>query len=225
MNTKSLAIFDLDGTLLDTSKSICDTLIFTLNELDLPTLARNQILGAVGMPLTEILSPLRLPAAIEAAVVNRFRELLQINIRNGVSVFPGVVEFINELVRNSVNLAVATSKPTLLAKESMKFSALKSFNFTILGSDGLKPKPNPDVLLKVMVQHPNVKSTVMFGDRTEDILAARAAGIQSVGIAQSAHSVDELLNAGANLTFKDFEQVNQHTKRVLDLLMLKRHVP
>jgi phosphoglycolate phosphatase len=225
LKTKSLAIFDLDGTLLDTSKSICDTLIFTLNELDLPTLARNQILETIGMPLTEILLPLKLPAAIEAVVVSRFRELLQINIQNGVSVFPGVVEFIDDLVRNSVNLAVATSKPTLLAKESMKFSELKSFNFTILGSDGLKPKPNPEVLLRVMAQYPNVKKIVMFGDRVEDTLAARAAGIQSVGIAQSAHSMDELDNAGANLTFKDFEQVNQHSKRVLELLMLKRHVP
>ncbi len=225
MSTKSLAIFDLDGTLLDTSKSICDTLMFTLNELDLPALARNQINEAIGMPLSEILSPLKLPTAIEAVVVSRFRELLLINIQNGVRTFPGVVEFINELVRNSVSLAVATSKPTLLAKESMKFSALKSFNFTILGSDGLKPKPNPEVLLKVMVQHPNVKNIVMFGDRAEDILAARAAGIQSVGIAQSAHSMDELLNAGANLTFKDFEQVNQQTKRVLDLLKPIHHAP
>ena len=177
------------------------------------------------MPLEEILSPLRLTAAIEAVVVRRFRELLLANISEGVKTFPGVVEFINELVRNSVSLAVATSKPTLLAKESMKFSALKSFNFTILGSDGLKPKPNPEVLLKVMEQHPNVKNIVMFGDRVEDILAARAAGIQSVGIAQSAHSMDELLNAGANLSFKDFEQVNQRSKRVLELLKLKCHVP
>ena len=225
MNTQSLAIFDLDGTLLDTSKSICDVLILTLNELDLPTLARNQILEAIGMPLTEILSPLRLPPAIEAIVVSRFRELLQINIQNGVSVFPGVVEFINELVRNSVSLAVATSKPTLLAKESMKFSALKSFDFTILGSDGLKPKPSPEVLLKVMEPYPSVKNIVMFGDRVEDILAARAAGIQSVGVAQSAHSLDELLNAGANMTFLNFEQVNQQTKRVLNLLKPIHHAP
>jgi phosphoglycolate phosphatase len=225
LNTKGLAIFDLDGTLLDTSTSICDTLIFTLKELKIPSLDSKQIIESIGMPLEEILSPLRLTAAIEAVVVRRFRELLLANISEGVKTFPGVVEFINELVRNSVSLAVATSKPTLLAKESMKFSALKSFNFTILGSDGLKPKPNPEVLLKVMEQHPNVKNIVMFGDRVEDILAARAAGIQSVGIAQSAHSMDELLNAGANLSFKDFEQVNQRSKRVLELLKLKCHVP
>lgn len=225
MNTKSLAIFDLDGTLLDTSKSICDSLILTLNELNLPALARNQINEAIGMPLNEILSPLRLPAAIEAVVVSRFRELLLISIQNGVRIFPGVVEFINELVGNSVNLAVATSKPTLLAKESIKYSALKSFNFTILGSDGLKPKPNPEVLLMVMEQYPNVKNIVMFGDRVEDILAARAAGVHSVGIAQSAHSMDELLNAGADLTFQNFEQVNQQTKGVLDLLKPTHHVP
>jgi phosphoglycolate phosphatase len=188
-------------------------------------LARNQINEAIGMPLSEILSPLRLTAAIEAVAVSRFRELLLISIQNGVRIFPGVVEFINELVGNSVNLAVATSKPTILAKESMKFSALKSFNFTILGSDGLKPKPNPEVLLKVMEQYPNVKNIVMFGDRVEDILAARAAGIQSIGIAQGAHSMNQLLNAGANLTFENFEQVNQYSEKVLSLLMPKHHVP
>jgi phosphoglycolate phosphatase len=225
LNIKSLAIFDLDGTLLDTSKSISDKLLLTLNELNLPALARNHINEAIGMPLSEILSPLSLPAAIEAVVVSRFRELLLISIQNGVRIFPGVVEFINELVGNSVNLAVATSKPTLLAKESMKFSALKSFNFTILGSDGLKPKPSPEVLLKVMEQYPNVKNIVMFGDRVEDILAAKAAGVHSVGIAQSAHSIDELLNAGADLTFQNFEQVNQQTKGVLDLLKPTHHVP
>jgi phosphoglycolate phosphatase-like HAD superfamily hydrolase len=107
----------------------------------------------------------------------------------------------------------------------MKFSALKSFNFSILGSDGLKPKPNPAVLLKVIEHHPNVKNIVMFGDRVEDILAARAAGIHSVGIAQSAHSMDELLKAGADLTFENFEQINQQTNRVLDLLKPIHHVP
>jgi len=225
LNTQSLAIFDLDGTLLDTSKSICDTLIWTLNELNLPSLTRNQIVEAIGMPLNQILLPLRLPSSIEAVVVRRFRELLLVDINKGVRIFPGVIEFINELVRNSVDLAVATTKPTSLAKESIKFSALENFNFTVLGSDGLKPKPNPEVLLKIVVQHPNVRNIVMFGDRVEDVMAARAAGIQSVGIAQSSHSMNELLDAGASLTFENFEQVNQNIKRVLDLLKPIHHGP
>jgi HAD superfamily hydrolase (TIGR01549 family) len=223
LNTKSLAIFDLDGTLLDTSISICNSLMLTLNEFGLPPLESKQIIENVGIPLKEILSPLKLSATIEGAVVSRFRELLLSDIQEGVKTFPGVVEFINKLMTNSITLAVATTKPTLLAKESMKFSALETFNFTILGSDGLQPKPNPEVVQKVMAQHPGAKNILMFGDRVEDILAAKAAGIQSIGIAQTTHSMDKLLQAGACLTFRDFEQVNQQSEKVLNLLKPTRH--
>jgi HAD superfamily hydrolase (TIGR01549 family) len=225
LNTKSLAIFDLDGTLLDTSISICNSLMLTLNEFGLPPLESKQIIENVGIPLKEILSPLKLSATIEGAVVSRFREFLLSDIQEGVKTFPGVVEFINKLMTNSITLAVATTKPTLLAKESMKFSDLETFNFTILGSDGLQPKPNPEVVQKVMAQHPGAKNILMFGDRVEDILAAKAAGIQSIGIAQTIHSMDKLLQAGACLTFRDFEQVNQQSEKVLNLLQPTRHVP
>jgi len=225
LNTQSLAIFDLDGTLLDTSTSICNTLILTLSELKLPPLESTQIIEGIGMPLKAILSPLKLSTDIEAVVVSRFRELLLTNIQEGVKTFPGVIEFINKLVRNSVNLAVATSKPTILANESMKFSVLRSFNFNILGSDGLKPKPNPAVVQKVMEQYPGVKNIVMFGDRVEDIIAAREAGIQSVGIAQSAHSMDNLLHAGASLAFKNFDEINLQSTKVICLLNPIPHVP
>ena len=219
-----MAIFDLDGTLLDTSSSICRTLMFTLDELKLPPLESNQIIGAIGKPLKEILLPLKLPIDIEEAVVKRFRELLQVDIQRGVKTFPGVIEFVTDLDRRSIRLSVATSKPTLLAKESVKFSQLSSFDFTILGSDGLKSKPNPEVVQKVISLYPGVGNIVMFGDRVEDAMAARAAGIKSVGIAQSTHSMDDLLNAGANLTFNSFEEVNQNIEKVFDLFDFRHHV-
>lgn len=199
--------------------------MLTLSDLKLPPLESTQIIEGIGMPLKAILSPLKLSTDIEAVVVNRFRELLLTNIQEGVKTFPGVIEFINKLVRNSVNLAVATSKPTILANESMKFSVLKNFNFNILGSDGLKPKPNPAVVQKVMEQYPGVKNIVMFGDRVEDIIAAREAGIQSVGIAQSTHSMDNLLHAGASLAFKNFEAINLQSAKVIRLLNPIPRVP
>ncbi len=225
MNKKHLAIFDLDGTLLDTAMSICNTLNLTLAELNLPLLEKSQILGAVGMPLKEILAPLQLPIEAQATVVQRFRELLLMNIRQGVNTFSGVIQFVTKLEANSVQLSVATSKPTLLAKESIKFSALGSFNFTILGSDGLKPKPDPEIVRKVIDQHPGVRNVVMFGDRVEDVLAARAAGIPSVGIAQSAHSTNELLFSGANLAYHNFDEINQEFQKVFELFSSIPHVP
>ena len=225
MDKERLAIFDLDGTLLDTAMSICDTLRLTLHDLNLPQLAERQILDSIGMPLKEILLPLKLPPIIEVTVVKRFRELLLMNIQHGVKTFSGAIQFVTELERNSVHLSVATSKPTLLAKESMKFSVLRSFNFTILGSDGLQPKPNPEVVQRVIDQYPGVRNVVMFGDRVEDMQAARAAGIQAVGIAQSAHRKDQLLTAGAQLAYNNFHEANREFDIVYELFTSIRHVP
>ncbi len=220
-----MAVFDLDGTLLDTSASICETLIATLKELRLPILDERHIIASIGLPLKKILSPLKLSDLIEQKVIERFRELLLISIPSGVNMFPGVNQFVKDLDQRSVILGVATSKPTLLAKESMKFSPLNNFNFSILGSDGLLPKPNPDVILKMIAQHPLGTKAVMFGDRAEDMEAARAAGIQSVGIAQGAHSKDQLLMAGASLAYSNFEGANEEFETVFELFTSTRHGP
>jgi HAD superfamily hydrolase (TIGR01549 family) len=225
LSEKYLAIFDLDGTLLNTSKSISDALIETLKEFELPSLDKRQIMGSVGLPLKSILSPLQLSDLIEERVTVRFREILLVNIHRGVETFPGVDQFVKKLVLKSAYLGVATTKPTLLAKESMKFSRLNTLKFSILGSDGLKPKPNPEVILKLIAQHPPVAKAVMFGDRVEDMQAASAAGILSVGIAQSAHSKDQLLTAGAILVFNNFEEANHNFEKVFELFTSIRHVP
>jgi phosphoglycolate phosphatase len=220
-----LAVFDLDGTLLDTSVSICETLIATLKELKLPILDAETILASIGLPLKEILSPLQLSDFIEQKAIERFRDLLLSSIPKGVDTFPGVNQFVKKLDQKLVLLGVATSKPTLLAKESMKFSRLSIFNFSILGSDGLAPKPNPEVIHRFIAQHPHGIKAVMFGDRVEDMQAAKAAGIQSIGLAQGTHSKGQLLIAGASLAYSNFEEAYDEFETVFELFTSTRHVP
>jgi phosphoglycolate phosphatase-like HAD superfamily hydrolase len=63
----------------------------------------------------------------------------------------------------------------------------------------------------------------MFGDRVEDMQAATAAGIQSVGIAQSAHSKDQLLIAGASLAYSNFEEAYDEFETVFELFTSTHH--
>ena len=63
----------------------------------------------------------------------------------------------------------------------------------VQGTDGFFPKPDPEVL-RLCMQGLGAKSAVMFGDRIEDIQAAKLLGLPSIGIAHSAHSVDSLLD-------------------------------
>ena len=225
MSQKPFAIFDLDGTLLNTASSICDTLITTLEEMNLPILGRAQIEETIGLPLESILAPLQLSPELQGIVVKRFRELLRLSIKKNIDVYPFAWEFVKKLEEEAFRLGIATSKPTLLAKESISHSTLNQFNFLVLGSDGLKPKPDPEVIHKIISLQADVSSAVMFGDRQEDMKAACAAGIQSVGIAQGAHSEVHLRNAGAKLVYQNFSEAITDFEKILELFFPKRHVP
>ncbi len=225
LNNRLLAIFDLDGTLLDTTSSICETMIETLVELELPQLDRSYIEGTIGLPIETILSPLKLTDSGRVEAINVFREKLHLKIRKGVKIFPRADEFIKLLENKQILLSIATSKPTFLAIESVKNSSLSNFNFKILGSDGLKPKPNPEIIFRILAEHDPTFSAVMFGDREEDIKAARSAGIKSVGISQTSHNKQQLLNAGASFVFKDFTEAIENFEEVYGLFLPKHHVP
>ena len=193
--------------------------------MNLPILGRAQIEETIGLPLESILAPLQLSPELQGIVVKRFRELLRLSIKKNIDVYPFAWEFVKKLEEEAFRLGIATSKPTLLAKESISHSTLNQFNFLVLGSDGLKPKPDPEVIHKIISLQADVSSAVMFGDRQEDMKAACAAGIQSVGIAQGAHSEVHLRNAGAKLVFQNFSEAITDFEKILELFFPKRHVP
>lgn len=58
----------------------------------------------------------------------------------------------------------------------------------------------------------------MVGDRTEDIEAARGAGIPSVGIAKGAHSKEKLLSFGATLVYKSIADALGEVSSILSLI-------
>jgi len=225
LKNSSLAIFDLDGTLVDTSNSICDTLIETLSELELPNLDRLQIEKSIGLPLDIMLENLNLSSSKKDEVIRVFRDRLFSNLQLGSTAFAGAEAFIDLLQRKSILLSIATSKPTYLAKETIKHSALSRFDFHILGSDGIKPKPDPEIIFKILALHEGVYSAVMFGDREEDIIAAFRAGIPSVGIAQSSHSPSRLIDAGAVLVYGNFKEAINDIDQISELFLTIRRVP
>ena len=87
----------------------------------------------------------------------------------------------------------------------------------IQGTDNFPAKPDPTCIFRAMGRI-NTKSAIMIGDRTEDIYAAKAALIQSVGIAQSFHDSKTLIEAGATLAFETFQDFAS-SKELMPLLI------
>jgi phosphoglycolate phosphatase len=196
-------IFDLDGTLVDSTRQIGYSINCARNEFGYSELPRSAIEELLGLPINHFLMDIRLSKTEKEKVILRFREILKLEIMKQNLVFPGVEDYLIKARGLNVKLAIATSKPTYLAKMVIWNSSLNQLFDVIQGTEDFPAKPDPTCINKAM-NSLKTKNAIMVGDRVEDVIAANAAGIDCVGIAQSFHGKQVLKEAGARYAFDSF---------------------
>ncbi len=211
-------IFDLDGTLVDSSKQIGDSINCARKEFGFHPLPLSKVEELVGLPVHHFLRDIELNKIQEKDLILRFRQILEIEISRENHVFPGVTEFLNQIKSEGLKTGIATSKPTYLAELVVKHSSLNGLFDVVQGTEGFPAKPDPTCIQKTMARLDTNKA-IMVGDRIEDIQAAIAAGIDSIGIAHSFHDKATLKAAGAVQvfdTFLEFVQSKESLRRLVD---------
>ncbi|HHY76263.1 MAG TPA: HAD-IA family hydrolase [Firmicutes bacterium] len=168
-------LFDLDGTLIDTTQAILDSLQYTVRYFTGETRDKEQFRKYAGVPLDEVLMDL-LPDHIEEARDVYIRHNLSLHDEM-VRAFPGTIETLEELRRRGVKLAIVTSKRRPSAMFGLKATGLLGrFDAMVFYDDVTKHKPEPEPILKALELLGIEKGTVlMVGDSTYDIRAARSA--------------------------------------------------
>ena len=212
-------VFDLDGTLVDSRNQIQDSLNKTRETSQLPPAPIELVRSQLGLPVEKLFSDLNLEPNELNSLIQTFRENLLGVIYNGNPVFEGVVPFIHKVKQLGFPIGVATTKPTYLAKEVIANSDLMGLVDYVQGTDGFAPKPDPEVLRRCM-QGLGVENAIMFGDRKEDMQAAKTLGISSIGIAQSAHGIEDLLGDGAKFAFRNFVDLDLYFDQIIHLINL-----
>jgi phosphoglycolate phosphatase len=203
-------LFDLDGTLTDSSEGIVRSLIYTLERLDRPIPDRLQALNQgeskselrhyIGPPIRQVFTELlesQDSDAIEAAIVIFRERFIPIGIYEN-HVYPGIVELLDGL-KSQHKLFVATSKPQVLAQIVLDHFGLAPYFSAIYGTglDGhLDRKP---LLVQKLLADQNLDSTKtwMIGDRYHDIEAALFNQLGSIGVTYGYGGKAELEAAGA----------------------------
>ena len=217
MKSKAGFVFDLDGTLVDSRNQIQVSLDKARTNSQLAPASIDFVQKQLGLPVENLFYDLDLPASELRGLIQSFRDHILAEVKNGNSVFEGVVPFIQKIKYLGILVGVATTKPTYLAKEVIANSDLMGLVDFVQGTDGFAPKPNPEVLRRCM-QGLGVENAIMFGDRKEDMQAAKTLGILSIGIAQSAHSIDDLLGEGAKFAFRNFGELDFNSDQILHLV-------
>ncbi len=193
------AIFDLDGTLIDSFDQIIDCCLRVRKAMKLKSLSKRELSSRIGLPVEHLFSD-NPPDVIQTAVM-LFRIELSNEIERENHAFEGAFELLSALKQQGVGISVATSKPHHLALKVINNSSLKEFIDYVQGIDGFAPKPDPEVVIRCQNKLLADKF-VMLGDRPEDMQAGLRSGCYSVGIAQGVFGESELKKAGAQETYE-----------------------
>jgi phosphoglycolate phosphatase len=202
MSARRLAVFDLDGTLVDSQVAILAAMAEAFAAAGRPVPSREATLGIVGLSLPVAMAQLAPDAAPEecAAMVAAYRAAF---LRGACAapppLYPGARAMLEALAaRGDVLLAVATGKSRRGLDAVLAGHRLAAFFVTTQVSDDHPSKPHPS-MLRAALDAAGVPAAraAMIGDTRFDIDMARAAGVPALGVSWGYHPSEALAGADA----------------------------
>jgi len=184
-----LAIFDVDGTLMDSQAMIVASLTAAFAAEGLVSPSRSEMLDIVGLSLVNAMAILR--PAEEAARHERLAQAYKEafwSYRASRSYpelpFDGAFDMLRRLqARGDVLLGIATGKAQRGVRHIIDQFGLEGVFATIQTSDDAPSKPHPDMILQAMREvGVEAEDTVMIGDAVFDIDMAHAAGVRPIAV-------------------------------------------
>ena len=208
-----LAIFDVDGTMVDSQNHIVAAMDHAHDTVGIDRLPRERVLEIVGLSLPEafrFLHPTQSEATLEALVdgyKNTFRGLRLGGTAPVSPFFPGIHEGLTRLgARDDILLGTATGKSRRGLDALMETSGLAPHFVTLQCADGHPSKPHPSMVLTAMAETgTEAPRAVMIGDTEFDIAMGRAAGVRTIGVTWGYHAVPRLRDAGADHLVDDWQ--------------------
>jgi phosphoglycolate phosphatase len=209
-----LAVFDLDGTLIDTPGAIVETFTATFVSMGAEPPDASIIRATIGLPLEQAFGKL-MGVSVDDTAVTRGVQQYQVLSKELIlpraekMLFPGVVDGLATLRSHGIALAVATSKFYASADALLRAAGLEDRFAMVIGADQvIWPKPNPEMCLVIMGEFGvSAESAVMVGDTTHDLLMAKAANMRSIAVTYGVHSVQELKSANPTWMVDTFDEV------------------
>ena len=199
-----LAVFDCDGTLVDSGASIFAAVAMTLAQHGRQIPPQQECRRVIGLSLPEALGQLAPTAArqeLEQLVTDYKTNFAGLRDAGRIEepLFDGVPELLDALEADGWRLAVATGKSDRGLAHCLRAHGLHDRFVSLQTADRHPSKPDPAMVLQAMADAGAApETTFVVGDTSFDMGMARSAGATAVGAAWGYHPADELLAAGAH---------------------------
>lgn len=201
MDDRYNVIFDFDGTIVDTRPGILKSMQYALERLGMPNHPAADIERLIGKPLEQMLAEVLGEKCTTARIrdgVILFRSRYGNEGLKECDLYEGIIHTLNALAEFDIDLYILSSKPTdFVVKICKSFSILDFFRH-INGVDLRGLSPNKSDRLGEMINQLNLdqERTAMYGDRSDDCIAACKNNIQIIGAAYGYGGYEELKSHG-----------------------------
>ena len=218
-----LVIFDVDGTLVDSQRSILAAMAHAFEAQGHAPPPEPEVLAVVGLSLLEAMRALapHLPEAEAHALAGRYRERFTAERASGGSeaeapLYPGARAALERLAgRDGVLMGVATGKARPGLEHILASHDLRGFFATTQTADAHPSKPHPSMLRAALAETGcGADLGVMVGDTEFDVAMGRAAGFATVAVAWGYHPRARLEAAGADMVIETFDALDDALGRI-----------
>lgn len=195
-----LAIFDLDGTLLDTLGDLCDSVNYALTSVGFPERTLDEVRHFVGNGIRRLIER-SVPEGSDKASVDRAFEIFKAYYKDHSALktapYEGIPSLLNELRALGVKLAVVSNKADFAVQSLCSHYFGEVFDYAVGERAGIRRKPAPDSVNEVLAELGTAREDAVYiGDSEVDIETAKNADMDCIAVDWGFREREKLLSAG-----------------------------
>ena len=213
--TKRYAIFDLDGTLLDTLDDLTDSMNYMLGKHNFPLRTRDEVRNFVGNGVRKLVER-AVPPEYKAddEFIDKFYDdfSLYYNSHSDIKTapYPGTLDMLDKLLHSGFDIAIVSNK----IDSAVKSLSAKFFGERIKSAIGEKPsirhKPEPDMVFMAMEEMgADKENSIYIGDSEVDIQTAKNSGIPCISVLWGFKDRKFLEDSGATVIVESMEELGE----------------
>jgi len=223
VNMLEYLLFDLDGTLTDSSEGITKSVQYGLHSIGIEVGNLNDLLVFIGPPLEySFREYYRLDDKRMQQAVTKYRERYKQLGMYENALYPGMAALLKDMHKRGKHLAVASSKPEVFVRQILKHFNIEQYFEVVVGSGldgslGTKSEVVHEALRQLFgkekdkpfaLTEPQKESTAMIGDRRFDIEGGKDNEIVTIGVEYGFAKEGELKEAKADYVVKTVEELH-----------------
>ena len=176
-------LFDLDGTLIDSTEAILESFDVAFKSFNDKTPQETEIKRLIGLPLDVMFDSLGVDKSKVWDYVNAYKMHYRKISRPKTKLLPFAKEAIVKASKFA-RLGIVTTKTARYSKELLEHFEIMDYFEALVGRENVEnPKPHPEPILKALhLMNAGKETTWMIGDTCLDMVSAKEAGVKYIGV-------------------------------------------